>query len=337
MDAAELIAHDTITDTIRRTPWRCCGLALDTARPSGLVFDERASRASLLELGRKDQTARWISHANSPDRQPVFSPDGKWIAFSSNRDGHMNLWQISLETGTVSRLTEDNSTDFDLAFSADGKYLIFSSDRSGHFEIYMANRDGSGTRQVTYDGIDAENGTMTPDGQWIVYASDSPGKSGIWKIHPQGTNATQIVRGLGSNPEVSPDGMYVLYLINPHPDWAEIHIVRISDGTEASVPIQCLRRRQNGTTLGRARWVPSYGKDPVAIAFIDQDATGSTGVSIQDFISGRDTASTRKPLRPFDPIAPLETLAVSSDGKRIIVSVEDDTSSIMWASHLPKW
>jgi WD40 repeat protein len=269
----------------------------------------------------------------------VFSPDGKWIVFASNRDGHLNLWQISLETGAVSRLTEGNATDFDAALSSDGRHLIFSSERSGNFEIYIANRDGSGARQLTHTPRDAENPTMTTDGQWIVYGSDSPSeKSGIWKIHPDGTNATQIMRGPASNPEVSPNGAYVLYLINPQPDRAEIHILRLSDGAEQPGRIQCWRRRQNGVTLGRARWVPaSDGKTPRAIAFIDQDARGATGVSIQDFVPGRDTSATRKPLRPFDSIAPIETLGVSPDGTRVIVSVADDTSSIMWASHLPKW
>ena len=250
----------------------------------------------------------------------------------------MNLWQVSLETGAVNRLTEDSATDFDLAFSPDGAQLIFSSDRSGHFEIYISNRDGGGARQVTHDGKDAENGTMTSDGQWIVYGSDSPGRSGIWGIHPDGTNATQIVRGLGSNPEVSPDGVFALYVINPQPDRAEIRIVRVSDGAEVPGRIQCVRRRQNGVTLGRARWVPSPdGKKPVAIAFIDQDATGATGVSIQDFVSGQDTTATRRPLRAFDSIAPVETLGVSSDGKRLIVSVADDTSSIIWAQGVARW
>jgi Tol biopolymer transport system component len=334
---AELIAHDTAGDTFRRTSWRCCSLTLDKASPSGLVFDERATRSSLLELGRNDHAARWISHANSHDRQPVYSPDGKWIVFSSNRDGHMNLWQMSLETGTVSRLTEGNATNFDAAFSPDGKHLIFTSDRSSHFEIYVAARDGSGARQLTHTGVDAENATMTADGRWIVYASDIPGTGGIWKIHPDGTGAVQIMRGLASNPEVSPDGEYVLYLVNPQPHRAEIRVIRLSDGAEVPGSIQCWRRRENGVTLGRARWAPSPdGKAPLAIAFIDQDAAGATGVSIQDFVPGRDTSTTRKPLRPFDPLAPVETLGVSADGRRLIVSVADDMSSIMWVSHVPR-
>ena len=81
LDIAELIAHDTTTDTIRRRPWRCCILALDNSTLRGLVFDERANRAGLLEFGRDDLKERWISHANSPDRQPVFSPTASGLLF----------------------------------------------------------------------------------------------------------------------------------------------------------------------------------------------------------------------------------------------------------------
>ena len=137
---------------------------------------------------------------------------------------------------------------------------------------------------------------------------------------------------------MSPDGVYALYLVNPQPDRAEIRIVRISDATNVSGSIQCWRRKQNGVTLGRARWVPSPdAKTPLSVAFIDQDAAGATGVSIQDFVPGRDTSATRRPLRPFDPISPIETLCVSPDGRRLVVSGADDTSSIMWASHAPRW
>jgi eukaryotic-like serine/threonine-protein kinase len=299
-----------------------------------LVFDQQATRSGLLELGRDARMTRWISHSNSPDRQPVYSPDGKRIAFSSNRDGRMNLWQIALDTGTVTRLTEGDATDFDPAFSPDGKHLIFSSDRSGHFEIYMANADGSGVRQVTHDGKDAESGTMTADGKWLVYASSNTDQAGIWKIRPNSTEATRLVRGVGNNPEVSPDGGFALYITTPDPDIAEIRVVRVADGAEVPPRIQCLRRKQNGIAMGRARWIPSPGGNlPLGIAFVSQDETGATGVYTQDFVPGQDTSNTRKPLQPFDSVAPLETLGVSWDGKRFIVSVADDTSSILSASN----
>jgi dipeptidyl aminopeptidase/acylaminoacyl peptidase len=330
---AELVTHDTLRDTVTRVPWRCCALHLDGIKRSTLIFDERANRAGLLEFGRYDHRERWLSHANSPDRQPVFAPDGKSIAFASRRDGSMNLWQISRENGAITRLTENNSTDFDPGFSPSGTQLIFTSDRSGSFEIYLANRDGSGVRQLTRTGSDAENATMTPDAQWVVYASDTPGRSGIWKIRPNGSDGIQILRGLATNPEVSPDGQYILYLVNPQPDVAEIHVMRISDGAQLPEYIRCSRRRQNGVTLGRARWVPSAdGKKPIAIVFVDQDVAGSTGISIQDFVPGQNTAATRRQVRRFDPVAPVETLGVSPDGKLLILTIADDTSSIMAAS-----
>jgi Tol biopolymer transport system component/DNA-binding winged helix-turn-helix (wHTH) protein len=335
---AELVLHDTTTDTVRRSPWPCCSLALDIAAPGKMVFDQQASRSSLLALGRDNQTARWISHANSADRQPVFSPDGKRIVFSSNRDGHMNLWQISLVTGSISHLTETNTaTDYDPAFSPDGRHLIFTSDRSGHFEIYMANPDGSGAAQVTHDGIEADNATMTADQQWLVYSSAHPRKGGIWKIRPDGTDAIQLVRGVGNNPEVSPDGVFALYITNPRPDLAEIHFVRIADGTEVPGSIECWRRKRSDTALGRARWVPPANRGAApAIAFIGQDENGATGVYLQDFVPSRDTSATRKPLRPFDPVAPIETMGVSPDGRTLVVSVADGTSSIMMASNVPQ-
>jgi eukaryotic-like serine/threonine-protein kinase len=332
---AELVAHDIPTDTAQRSPWLCCSLMVDIGGSKKLVFDQQAIRSSLLQLGRDNQRSRWISHANSADRQPVFSPDGKCIAFSSNRDGHMNLWEISLVTGAIKQLTEDDATDYDPAFSSDGRYLIFSSDRSGHFEIYLANRNGTGATQLTHDGFEAENATMTADGQWIVYSSSNPQKSGLWKIRPDGTDAIQIVRGVGYNPEVSPDGRFALYLTDPQPDLVEIHFVRVSDGMEVPGRIQCWRRKQTSMTLGRARWVsPANTGAAPGVAFIGQDENGATGVYLQDFVPGRDTSQTRRPLRPFDAVAPIETLAVSPDGRTLVVSVADDTSSIMMASNV---
>jgi Tol biopolymer transport system component len=180
----------------------------------------------------------------------------------------MNLWQIALDTGAVTRLTEGSATDYDPAFSPDGKHLIFTSDEGGQFEIYMANADGSNARQVTNDGKDAENATMTSDGRWLVYASSNVDKGGIRKIRADGTEATQLVKGTGNNPEVSPDGVYALYLTTPDTDRTEIRVIRVADGSEVAPIIECRRRKQNGIALGRARWVASPdGKTSLTIAF----------------------------------------------------------------------
>ncbi len=333
---AQLVFHDLRKDLAHTIPWPCCVLTVDLAGPGRVIFDQQSTRSGLLRVSNENGSQLWISRANSSDRQPVFSPDGGTVVFTSNRGGHMNLWQIKLDTGSVSRLTEDNAADEDPAFSHDGMYLIFSSDRSGAFEIYIANRDGSGARQITHDGVDAENGTMTPDGKWLVYASANPDKLGIWKIHPDGSGATPLVKGILSNPEVSPDGMWVAYVTSDQPARAEIRVARVSDGSNVPFRILCHVRRQNNMTIGRARWVAKGpNAPPEAIAFIGQDESGSTGVYVQKFLPGSDTENTRKQLRTFDFRMPVETLGVSPDGKTFMVSVADDTTSVMLASRVP--
>lgn len=248
----------------------------------------------------------------------------------------MNLWEMQLATGAIRRVTEDDAIDNDPAFSADGKRLLFSSDRSGVFEIYIANRDGSEARQITHDGVDAENATMTRDGKWVVYASAHPQKLGIWKIHPDGSGAIRLVKGIVSNPEVSPDGVYVAYITSVQPEWAAIKIARVADGSEIPFQIRCPIRKQNNIIIGRVRWIAASQNGAAdSLAYIGQDENGATGVFIQAFAPGTQKTTARKQLRRFDFRMPVESLGISPDGKTFVVSVADDTTSVMLAKGVP--
>jgi hypothetical protein len=84
------------------------------------------------------------------------------------------------------------------------------------------------------------------------------------------------------------------------------------------------------TTLvfsGRARWTP----DGKRILFTGQDEKGLDGVFIQDFIPGKDTTSTRRPLAGFDPDWITESLGLSPDGKRLVLSESERVFSLMIA------
>src|SRR6516162_2341503 len=75
-------------------------------------------------------TARAVTSHPAHDIGPVFSPDGRHIAFSSNRHGSYNIYVVPVQGGRPRRLTYDSSNDSVCCWSRDGKSLLFTSTRS---------------------------------------------------------------------------------------------------------------------------------------------------------------------------------------------------------------
>ncbi len=98
-------------------------------------------------------------------------------------------------------------------------------------------------------------------------------------------------------PELSPDGRFVAYRDGAY-DWPDsriesvsVRVVRVSDG--AVLPFDI--RIPEGLSAGRSRWMP----DALAIAFVGRDQNGVNRISVQNFVPGRDTTDTRRPLGGF--------------------------------------
>ncbi|HSP95024.1 MAG TPA: protein kinase [Thermoanaerobaculia bacterium] len=301
----------------------------DILGPERLLYETVSTRQNLRSIAAgvpASPEERWLTRGNSADRQPVFSPDGEWVLFTSNRSGNLDIWKLSLKTGTLRRLTEDAAEDWDPVLTRDGK-LLWSSGRAGHLEIWTADADGSGARQVTSDGVDAQNPTVTPDGTWVLYNSGNLARNGVWKIHPDGSGAERIVAGTTGHPEVSPDGRYVLYLTGIQNQQETLRVARVADGRPAPFDIRIPIRRPGAIRVGRARWTP----DGRAIAFVGQDENGVYGIFEQDFVPGQDTSATRRPVGGFDKQAETESFGISPDGSRIIVASWERLYSVVAA------
>ena len=300
------------------------GGSVDVFGNGALVLVTSARRSNLREVSTAGGPGpgRWLTRGGSIDRQPVYAPDGEWVAFTSNRSGNQDIWELSTKTGAVRRLTEDPADDFDPAFTRDGKSLIFSSNRGGHFEIWIAARDGSGARRVTDDGLDAENASATPDGKWLVYASGNPEKRGIWKVRADGTGATRLVGGPVILPEISPDGRVVSFVTVSGPDGSTsvsgganstIGAVRLDDGTP--VPFEAVATGAIANR-GRHRWTPDGG----SLVFLTGDRKETLGLTAQPFIPGKDTSSARRAVSGFNADSVTESFGFSPDGSRMTIS-----------------
>ena len=305
----------------------------DILGPERLLYETVSTRQNLRLIAAGAPAGpeeRWLTRGNSADRQPVFSPDGEWVLFTSNRSGNLDIWKLSLKTGALRRLTEDAAEDWDPVLTRDGK-LLWSSGRGGHLEIWMADADGSGARQVTNDGVDAQNPTVTPDGAWVVYNSGNLAGNGVWKIHPDGAGATRIVAGTTAHPEVSPDGQYVLYLTGIQNQQETLRVARVADGRPAPFDIRIPIRRPGAIRIGRARWRP----DGRVIVFVGQDENGVYGLFAQDFVPGKDTSPTRRPVGGFDKQTETESFGISPDGSRIVLASWERLLSIVAADGVP--
>ena len=308
----------------------------DIAGPNSLVFgmDDQSQGMRTAAIGGGAVTSfggNWLTRGFSRDRQPVYSPDGSMILFTSTRSGDLDLWTIDHRSGAVRRVTDDDASDWDPAFTPDGEGILWSSNRSGNYEIWMSGIDGSQPRKVSSDGVDAENPTMTPDGEWIVYASSNPAETGIWKVRKDGSDATPLVAGAHVLPEVSPTGEYALYVTASGSALAStISVVSLNDGE--TVPFQiAIASRVPVNNLGRARWMP----DGRAIAFVATDDEARVGVFVQDFEIGHDTRASRLRLAGFDPDYPTESFGVSPDGTEIVLSNFSSQSALVLAEGVP--
>ncbi len=312
-------------------------LALDIAGPGRVVLDAPSPTQNLflasITPGSKNPPVT-LTRGESVDRQPVFSPDGTRVAFSSDREGNVDIWELDLASGALRRLTTAKADDWDPGYSPDGAQILWSSKRTGHYEVWMAAHDGSGARQVTADGIDAENPTMTPDGRWIVYASANPAQNGIWKIRPDGTEATRLVKGAMGNAEVSPDGRWVAFLDTAS---LRLRVVTLADGADvASLTLPVLGTGGaiggTGLTIGRARWI--HGSS--TLAWVDYDIEArATRLMAQEIVPDRDTRASRRLLAQgtFDDMP--ESFGVSPDGRRIVISSFRDRSNLLLIEGLP--
>jgi Tol biopolymer transport system component len=309
----------------------------DVAGPGLLLFDSRPQRQHLRELplagGAAADAGRLLTRGESSDRQPAYSPDGKRVLFSSNRSGNLDLWLLDPGNGALRQLTDDAAEDWDPGFTRDGQHIVWSCNRTGHLEIWMANADGSGARQVSRDGVDAENPIVTRDGAWVYYWSANPSKLGIWKIHPDGTGAAHVIAGRFLQPEISPDGRFLLYLeLDRVNQRNTIHLADADSGRvrtfRIDVPYQLGGPRIN---FARSRWSP----DGRNILYVGQDAAGRSGVFSQAFDPDRDTSATRRPVAGFSTEYGTESLGLSPDGSRLTISTIEESSSIQLAEGVP--
>jgi Tol biopolymer transport system component len=294
--------------------------------PDGrMVLSSVTARQNLREVAL---TAHDLSGAHALttglaiDRQPVYSPDGKSVMFSSNRGGTLDLWEASVETGEVHRVTDDPQDDWDPEYSPDGQAIFWCSNRSGSYEIWTARRDGSAPHQLSRDSLDAENPSVSPDDRWVIYSSAHPAKTGLWKLPLDGGEGERLLRTSTLIPDLSPDGRYVSVILGTGTIEAQLAVYDIEERKLLASPVP-LQVQLGTVQVGRSRWLP----DGSALAYVEDRGDGSI-VLVKRPLAAWRTGEGRVDTLFAGSSEAIESFGFSPDGKRAAVSVVDWLSGL---------
>ncbi len=210
------------------------------------------------------------------DFMPVWSPDGKTLAFASDRFGNFDIHVMPAQGGPAMRLTHHSGHDYPTAFSADGKQVLFNALRVDHQdyaqfpngtmpELYAVAITGGRNTQVLT--TPSEMATYDASGQRIFY-HDRKGYENIWRKHHRSSIARDVwvydartgthtrlteFDGEDRNPTPSADGKYLYYLseesgsFNVHRITVDNPAERVQLTTFTQHPVRFLTTSTNGT------------------------------------------------------------------------------------------
>lgn len=160
------------------------------------------------------------------DAECSLSPDGKWIVFTSNRSGDLELWAMRSDGTDAVQLTDVKGYDGGPFFSPDGRKIVYRSDRKGNdlLQIFIADvvYDGDGRisgisneKQLTHDARVNWGPFFHPDGRHVVYAASGTNHTNydLWLMRTDGSRKTKITFAAAHDllPAFSPDGKYLLW------------------------------------------------------------------------------------------------------------------------------
>ncbi len=279
------------------------------------------------------QNAQRLTVNKARDAYPKFSPDGKWIAFSSDRNGNLDVFIIPSTGGTAKQLTFHSADDVVLGWAPDGRGVLFSSQRGEDFmaQLYVVSVDGGMPWKAGPDM--GSSASFSPDGKRIAY---NPKGQVYWRKYYRGAYQTDVwiedisakkftqltdFDGLDSWPMWSRDGD--IYFVSDRDGGGLTNLWRISESGGKAEKVTLFKS-------GDVRF-PSISSDGRTIVFehdfgIWKLDTASKKVTPIHLDINAETEENDTEMRAFNSEADDYDLAPNS--RRIVVSVHGEIFTV---------
>jgi serine/threonine-protein kinase len=145
----------------------------------------------------------------------VWSPDGEWIYFSSNKGDSYDLFKVAADGSEQPvQLTDDEFNQFPNSIAPDGKTLVYTQvNKETAQDLMMMPLEGNGEPETFLSTSFMEyGGKVSPDGKWLVYGSN---ESGDWEVYvrpfPEGRGEWRISDSRSAHPRWSSKGDEIFY------------------------------------------------------------------------------------------------------------------------------